>query len=291
MRGAGAREHLWGKTIMKHLIVALAFACAAPALAADLSLDSVVALNAAGLGDDAIIAKIKGSGTVFDLSPDQMIALKHKGVSGRVIAALVSSSSGGTTMSADSPNPMVPHMTGVYLLDDTLHPAKMVRIDATVSNQAKTGGIIGYALTGGIASLSVKAVVQNDTARVHASTSTPVFYFFFDEANANGGAVAGTFASGTAATVSTPSEFSLIGLLKKQGRREARVGSANIGGVKSGVLDKDRLDFTYSTVRPGVYKVVPSRTLAPGEYGFIYAVNGQATGGAVSARIFDFAVN
>lgn len=277
---------------MRLFFAALALAIAAPAYAAALTTSDVIALNAAGIGDDAIIAKINGSNTVFDLSTDQMIALKKQGLSGPVIVALINSgkSNGRQQMSADSPDPMVAHATGVYLLDPTVSPTKMVRIDATVSNQAKTGGIIGYALTGGLASLSVKAVIQNESARVRSSGGKPVFYFFFDESNAQGGAIAGTWSSGTAATVSAPSEFSLIGLLKKQGRREARVGSANVGGVKTGVLDKDRLEFTYDTIRPGVFKVTPVKTLPSGEYGFIYAVNGQSTGGAVSARIFDFAV-
>src|SRR3546814_2570283 len=60
----------------------------------------------------------------------------------------------------------------------------MIRIDPTVSSQTKTGGIFGYALTGGIASLSMKSVLPNATARIRANTSKPVFYFYFDEANA-----------------------------------------------------------------------------------------------------------
>lgn len=278
---------------MKNLFVAMALAVAVPSNAAPLTTSEVVALNGAGVGDEAIIAKINGSNTVFDLSTDEMIALKHKGLSGPVIVALINSgkqSGGRQMMSPDSPDPMVPHSTGVYLLDQSARTPKMVRIDATVSNQAKTGGIIGYAFTGGLASLSVKAVIQNDTAKVHSAGGNPTFYFFFDESNAQGAAVAGTWLSGTAATVSAPSEFSLIGLLKKQGRREARVGSANIGRVKTGVLDKDRLQFTYDTIRPGVFRVVPVKTMPAGEYGFIYAVNGGAAAGAVSARIFDFAV-
>lgn len=61
--------------------------------------------------------------------------------------------------------------------------------------------------------------------------------------------------------------------------------------MKAGVLDKDRLSFEYETVRPGVFKVVPKTELPPGEYGFIYAVNGATAGGAATARIFDFAVD
>ena len=265
-----------------------------PAVAETLTPETIILLNKAGIGDEAIVAKIRSSDTVFTLSTDQMIDLRSKGVSGAVIAAMLNTSADRpgkvVPVSLDSPDPAVAHATGVYLLNEQTLPQRMMRIDATVSNQAKTGGILGYALTGGIASLSVKAVIQNETARVKTASVKPVFYMFFDESNAESARSSSAWLSGSAATVTAPSEFSLIGLTRKQGRREARVGSANIGGVKTGVLDKDRIDFDYQLVRAGVYKVSPVRSLTPGEYGFIYAVNGAAAAGAVSARIFDFAV-
>ena len=275
-------------------LAALSIVVAAPALAEPLTIASIIALNSAGMGDEAVIAKIKNSGEKYDLTTEQMIMLKQKGVSGAVIASMLNAgtdkASKFTALSLDSPDPAVPHSTGVYFYDGRTQTPKMVRIDATVSNQAKTGGIIGYALTGGIASLSVKAVIPNASARVKASRLQQVFYFFFDDSNSDGTRQSGTWLSGTAATVSAPSEFTLIKLLQKQGRREARVGSANIGGVKTGVLDKDQIGFDYAMVRPGVFRVSPRMQLIPGEYGFIYAVNGSAAGGAVTARIFDFAV-
>lgn len=280
---------------MKFKLLALVLTLSSPLIAATLTLDSIVSLNAAGVGDDAVIAAVKASGQQFDLSSEQIIELKNKGLSGKVLAAIIGAGRDAgprvAVMAPDSPDPLVPHPSGVYLASEWSTPAKMIRIDATVSNQAKTGGIIGYALTGGIASLSVKAVIQNETARVRSPVAKPAFYFFFDESNAQGTATSGTWLSGTAATVSAPSEFSLISLMKKQGRREARVGSANVGGVKTGVLDKDRISFNYDLVRPGVFKVTPDKPLSKGEYGFIYAVNGTTTGGAVTARIFDFAVD
>ena len=41
---------------------------------------------------------------------------------------------------------------------------QMARIDPTMSSQAKTGGIFGYALTMGIASMSVKVAIAGDAA-------------------------------------------------------------------------------------------------------------------------------
>ncbi len=161
-----------------------------------LTMDSIVTLSSIGLGDEAIIAKIKSSKSKFDLSTDQMIMLKKSGVSGPVIAAMLGSAPTAPVMSMDSPDPMVPHPSGVYMLADD----HMVRIDATVTNQAKTGGIFGYALTGGIASMSVKAAIQNETARTKTSTK-PAFYFFFDDSNLDGSRSSGTWLAGTAATV------------------------------------------------------------------------------------------
>lgn len=266
--------------------IALALLAGVPAGAETLTLDTVVTLAQTGIGDEAVIAKIKSSGTHYDLSVEQMLDLKRKGVSGPIIAALMGP--GTVQLSQDSPDPAVPHASGVYLLNES--GTKVARIDPTVTNQAKTGGILGYAFTGGIASASIKASIQNASARVRSTQTTPQFYFFFDESNpqtANGPQV---WAAGTAATVSSPSEFSLVRLNQKDGRREARVGSFNIAGGKTGVMDKDRIPFSYELVRPGVYRVKPSTALPKGEYGFMYSLTGGGGAGAMTARIFDFGI-
>lgn len=270
-------------------------ACSVPASAETLNNGSIITLTAANLGDEAIIAKIKSSTGKFDLSTDQIIALKKQGVSGPVIAAMLASSNPApaavatTAYSMTSPDPMVQHPSGVYVISSN-DPAVMTRIDATASNQAKTGGILGYALTGGIASMSVKASIAGETARNRADNNQPVFYMFFDESNPESARQVNTFASGSAASVSSPNEFTLISLTKKKGRREARVGSLNIGGTKTGVMDKDQIAFDYSMIRPGVFKVQSKTKLAPGEYGFIYAISGGAAGGALTAKVFDFSI-
>lgn len=263
----------------------LALLAAGAAQAEPLTADKIVELAATGIGDEAVVAKVRASGTRFDLSVDDMIALKQKGVSGAVIAAMLSPGS-TATFSPDSPDPAVAHPTGAYLLMSD----KMTRMNATVSNQSKTGGIIGYALTAGIASASVKASIQNETSRIQTPDRQPVFYFFFDEANADG-KVSATWTSGDGGTIQSPSEFSLVRLMKKQGRREARVGSFNIGGAKAGVMDRDRIAFDFSLVRPGVYKVTANAPLAPGEYGFLFSLRaGAGATGAAGARVFDFTV-
>lgn len=280
--------------------IALLAACASSAVQAEtLTNDMVVSLVQAGLGDDAVIAKVKASAGHYALSTDDLIALKKRGVSGPVIAAMIESGAQGAVsskavFSADSPDPMVPHPSGVYMATD----ARMVRIDPTTSNQSKTGGILGYAFTGGIASLSIKAVIPNITARVRTGRARPTFYFYFDEA-ARGLSQAGgasLWLSGPASAITSPNEFSLIRFDVKKDRRETRVGSMNLAGAKAGVMDKDRIPFDYEQVTPGVFKVTPSSDLPTGEYGFLYSVSagagpGMWGNGTGSARIFDFAVH
>ena len=251
-----------------------------------LTVDQVLELNALQIGDDTIIAKIESDGSVFDLTTEQIIELRKKGLSSPVVAAMLKTK-GGPKLSLDSPDPMVPHAPGLYLLQGEGSAARMSKMNFTVSSQAKTGGILGYAFTGGIASMSVKVAIQNETSPVQTS-GNPRFYFFFE--NVEQSQSTNTWASGANTFVNSPSEFTLVELMKKQGRREARVGSMNIAGAKSGVMDKDRLAFRSNEVRPGVYEVTPVETLKPGEYGFIFSLAGAGTGGAMTARVFDFTV-
>lgn len=267
-------------------LAAASLALAAPAHAEPLTVEKVLELNALQVGDDVIVAKIQGDGAEFDLSTDSIIDLRKKGLSSAVVAAMLKTK-GGRKVSLDSPDPMVPHAPGLYVLERQGETAKMGKMNFTVSSQAKTGGILGYAFTGGIASMSVKVAIQNETSPVK-TTRDPRFYFFFESAAQDG--ASNTWASGANTFVNSPAEFTLVQLMPKKGRREARVGSMNIAGAKSGVMDKDRLAFRANEVRSGVYEVTSAEPLSPGEYGFIFSLSGAGTGGALTARIFDFTV-
>ncbi|WP_028965317.1 hypothetical protein [Sphingomonas phyllosphaerae] len=285
---------------MKRLFAAL-LACALPTAASAETLNNatVVTLVKAGLGDEAIIAKIKATPGQFDLSTDQIIALKQQGVPSAVIAAMLGTgaSAAAAASSIDSADWRVPHPAGIYLYKGEGDAAQMARIDPTTANQTKTGGMLGYMVTGGLASIKMKSVIPNAHARVSGTKARPDFYFYFDEANTSlsHGANTGSFLAGPAVTTTSPNEFSLIRFDVKENRREARVGSFNIAGSKSGVMDKDRIAFSYDRIAPGVFRVRPDADLAPGEYGFLYSMSAGSTsglysGGVMSARVFDFAV-
>ncbi len=256
--------------------------------------DAVVKLLEAGLPAEAVVAKIKASRGTFDTSSETLIALKNKGVPGSVLAAMLEpANTGPTELSTDSPDPMVAHYPGVYLFGAADN--RMYRMVATASNQAKTGGVFGYIMTGGIASASIKATIPGPSAKVRTLPGQPVFYMFFDESVPRNLAVGNTsvWVTGAGSVTSAPGELSLVKFDQKKTAREARVGSINIAGSKQGVMDKDRIGFEVQQVRPGVFKVTPSQPLAPGEYGFIQALTGgnvSGGGGALTARVYDFGI-
>ena len=264
-----------------------------PALAETLTNRSIIALSASGIGDEAIIAKIQSSEGKFDLSTEQMLALKKKGVSGPVIAAMINagnhSGQGATTLprgqssgserSGAAAVLAAKRASGIYLMSG----GQLVRIDFNVSGQTKTSGMLGTVLTYGIASTSIKTVLQGETARVKTSEHAPTFYFYLTDGTSQ--ANVSSFEAQSSSPVS-PNEFSLIRLTPKNGSREARIGKVNIGGAKSGVIDKDRIDFKYDEIRPGVFSVKPGIELASGEYSFVMI----GAGGAKLAKYFDFSV-
>ncbi|WP_296674944.1 hypothetical protein [Novosphingobium sp.] len=260
-----------------------------------MSNSSVVELLKVGLGDEAVIAKIKGSDASYDTSTGALIALKGQGVSSAVIAAMIEAANrkavaASEALSVDSPDPAVPHASGVYMLANWLSQPRMIGIDATTSNQTKTGGFLGYALTGGLASMSFKAVVPGNSAKAVTGSPRPTFYFYFDQANRGGSS-----AVFNAGAVTSPQEFSLVKFTVKDDRREAKVGKFNIGGAKAGVMDKDRIPFSATQLRPGVYEIRPDAALLAGQYGFMVQVTtgggaGMSGMGAMSSKIFDFAI-
>lgn len=279
--------------------VLAAFSLSVSAQAETLTNSDVVELSSIGLGDEAVIAKINASSNQFKLTTEDMIALKKAGVSGAVIAAMLNASAGAAVsenaqMSGDSPDPLVPHPSGIYLLASWGQPPKMQVLDPTTSNQTKTGGFLGYAMTGGLASMSFKTVIPNAAARVKSAVSRPTFYFYFDQASRSL-SKDGQNAIWQSGSVTSPNEFSLVRFDVKKNSREAKVGKFNIGGAKAGVMDKDRIPFSYETVVPGVFQVIPDADLLPGEYGFLYSSTtgggvGVAGLGATTSKIFDFSV-
>jgi hypothetical protein len=66
------------------------------------AVDEVLKLNQAALGDEGILAYIKNKNATYDLSADDIVLLKHQGLSSAVLAAMLSS---GPASPAPAPIP------------------------------------------------------------------------------------------------------------------------------------------------------------------------------------------
>jgi len=182
----------------------------------------------------------------------------------------------------DPNDPLSPHETGIYLLDQT-GGAHLKQLDAApYSGPQPTmgrGGAFGGAFSGGFGRVKWKSVIYGSKARLRLTEKHPVFYFYF--ATPGGNPAGGVYAFQNA---STPNEFVLAKLESKKNERDIP-GS---GASSSTVPGKDLVAFDYEKVGTGIYKVQPKADMAPGEYGFLYGGVLSAMGGS---GLFDFGVD
>lgn len=283
---------------MKKVTLAFAIIISLPVTAAfaeTLNNESIISLVRSGIGEETILAKIKGTEGEYETSVTDLIHLKKANVPSRVITAMVENSGkkanvASPAWSVDARDPMIPHPPGVYILTDRSDTAKMVTISPTISRQTKSGVFWSYALTGGIASMSYKAIVPGAHAHTKSNESKPIFYFYFEQ---TGQSTPSSF--WMSGNISAPTEFALVKFDVKKDHREKKIGKFNIMGAKSGLKDKDRIIFTYSLIGPGIYEVIPVVDLPAGEYGFVLDSPSGANGGisgnsGATGRIFDFSV-
>jgi hypothetical protein len=183
-------------------------------------------------------------------------------------------------------NPDAPHDSGIYMYVEKNNVKRMNGLERASYQGQKTGGIWGYALTGGIMKAKIKAVIPGPRASIRTGEQRPTFYFYFEEKSA------GLGKSGFGGqTVSNPNQFSLLKLEVKKDNRETVTGKVGMASASSGTDEKAMVAFRSERLRPGVYPVIPTANLEPGEYCFLASAAGAPGAGAAAAiDIFDFGV-
>ena len=281
--------------------------CLAVAAQQALNNDSVIKLVKAGLSDDLIVTTINASPGAYDTSANGLIALKAAGASDRVVSAVLMRGSAATPNASapasvnsnlpstaaagvDPDDPAAPHEAGIYIYyAGAPAGSKMTMLEPNVYSQGKTGGVFASAMTYGIAKMKMKAVLRGAHANARVQDSQPIFYFYFEQTSAGLSNASGIFGGTT-----TPNEYTLLKFDVKGDSRETVMGSMNAFGASGGTDNKGVTAFTYTKLRPGVYKVVLNGALDPGEYGFISTGGSVAVGpmgGTTNSRVFDFGRN
>ncbi len=267
---------------MRKGFLAIVFLVFCPLLVAQQSLnnDSIVKLVKAGLSEDLIVSTINASPGTYDTSADGLIALKHAGVSDKIVAQIVLKSTAPAPSaqppippldpmpgaieqgSTDPDNPAAPHEAGVYIFSDS-SPAgtKMIMLKPSFCTQNKVSGAFSSAMTYGIAKVKIKDVVSGAHASLRITDSQPTFYFYFEDLTSMGNRNSSlTFGPSIGMTQSP------IGLLLRKFDTHGDTREA----LKSFNADnKTLIGFTFTKLRPGAFKVTLNGPLSPGEYGFI----------------------
>ncbi|WP_126177139.1 hypothetical protein [Tsuneonella rigui] len=265
---------------MKKLISIAALALmTTPASAEDFNNLAVMNLARTGLGDDVILAKIASLPCSYDVSTDQLIALKSAGVSNAVIAAMVDRCVGSAAAQgavSNESNPLAMRQAGLYIDMGQAGAHSLKRIRPTTASGGRLTGngslLFPYKLQMGI---------PRDTAQTHAAGKTPTFYFYFETDDRN----VGDFGTSATAAAQSPTEFSLVRFKNKDGQRELTVGKASAFGAKVGIDPKLAIQFSVEELQDGIFAVRPLTALQPGEYGFVLSAGSDAY------RIYDFSVS
>ena len=259
----------------------------------EMSNADVIALAAAGLPDDIVIAKIHAASlTNFDTSLDGLKSLKAANVSSAVIRAMIdpqavtpTSTPAPAAFSAASANnpddPLIPHSPGIYILapgrDRAVHLSKL---EHTVQKQEKTSGTFLSGISYGIAKAHVKVVLDGANASVETSDSNPVFYVYIPEDSSTFG--------GNSITIK---DFALVKFDVKSGHREVNTANVSMWGASSGTDEKARQGFSSERVMPGIYKLTLFGPLPVGEYAFQQSGSqSSAPGQQNTGAYFDFGI-
>jgi len=283
-------------TIVAAVLLAASL-CAAQQAPGTLTNHEIIQMVSLGLSNDLIVDKIHAADvTDFDTSVEGLEALKAANVSDAVMRAMVNphpaavgnaGSAPGQEhpQSADPNDPNSPHDSGIYIYAKTKDGPKMTLLEPTVYSDGKTSGVAESAFTFGIAKVKFLAVVQGSNAAVSTGDPNVVFYFYFEEPGS-----ALTYASWEGPT--SPNEFALLKFDEKKDSRETVVMASNVFGTSSGTDQKASMRFSFTKLRPGVYKVTPNTPLPPGEYCFLSSagLGRRGPGSAGANRLFDFAV-
>jgi hypothetical protein len=247
---------------------------------------TIISLTKIGLPPATIISKIKTSVTSFDVSVDALVNLQANGVNGDVINEMIKideSSNTSVVKQINSSNPNVMHKSGIYYYNPKDTTNKLRRVDPSVTSGQSAGGASFYGIGGG----STISELAGANSKMQINDVSPVFYFYFEN-NANPNAESWFFATAT-----SPKEFVLVKLNEKNKSRWIKTGSStmiygSVSNSKSGVPEKNKLDFDYVEISEGIYKVNFKEPLKSGEYCFMYA--SQTPSRYTNDKLFDFGI-
>jgi len=246
---------------------------AAAAAPRALTNDDVVTMVQAGLPQDVVIEKIKGSKTAFDTSTDALVALKKAGVGGEIIRVMVNPSAeskpaGGvspwTNTNAPAPCQVPPGGQPAWLSGAS--PA-MWYTDADKSERVEMNYERGTISHVGFIFGSSLLVLHPIRASVRVGGRTQ-------------------FLSCINPTDAPLVHFSLD---KGSDERNTSVGRITPFNQSWHISDEDLVHTRFEKTPEGYFRITPEAPLKPGEYGFV--PQGSMGVFAAGERVYSFGVD
>lgn len=242
--------------------------------ASGMTVDDVIRLTTAGLSEDIIIQQIRNKGQAFDLTTDQLIALKSAHVSDRILQCMLDPSKPdlalvparepeprvGTRQAAPVAAPAaVPTEIGVY----TQRDGQWVEIPPELVYW-KTGGALKSIATVGVMHGDVNGHVLGTSSRT--SLATPLRFLIVAP-------------DGVALT-----EYQLIRFRTNKDNREFRTITGGLLHSQGGAI-RDLVSFDGEKLASRVYEVHFPETAGLGEYGILPPGSTSGSGKIYSFRI------
>jgi hypothetical protein len=234
---------------------------------------TIIELHKAGLGDDVIVSKIQSSVCKFDVSANTLVSLKKQGIKDAVIKAMIDKEGSGNATPATPPSnnnkvaeketkntkaPALEFINQVYAwYAGQNKTSPLEKVAANLKMKSKAFGFGG-------AQSAYEIEGEKSASRLDKNES---FSFIIN----TGGAAP---------------ELILYKLKVEKKKREAAMVKINTfdGSAKSG---ENTIALNISQVSNGIYKIVPSQSLAKGEYFF---ASKTVTSGT-TADVFAFGVD
>ncbi len=244
--------------------------------------ENIVNMVKAGLGDELILTKIGTSKNQFDVSTDAILKLKNEGANEKIIQAMIEAA---TKKSSDAVAPQVSSTPKgsdvgngqcvIEVPDKSAGIGMVIRAGGTLHVltyktahiDSRTGGLIAYTFSHGIAPVRSKTTLRIDRARasVRITDRQPEFLNLL-------------YSVGGSAE-----NFYVVRLSVEGDARYVQVGSTekNLAGSRSSswvMPDGVRVEMKSQTISSKCswqgkeyshHKIWPLRPLEPGEYAFV----------------------
>ena len=255
-----------------------------------LTSEDVIKLAKAGLAEDIIIEQIRKNGKAFNLSTDQLVALKTANVSDRIVEAMLDPTK--TFVAESAPAPVVskpaaiappavdpappPKHAHVEAEHESPHEALPTEIGVYVKKRGhwdevapeivywKTGGVLKTVATAGIRHGDVNGHIPGSDSRTRLENPKE-FLIIAPE--------------GTALA-----EYQLVRLRRNHDNREFRTVTGGFLHAQSGA-QRDMMQFDGKKLSSGVFAVSFPTEAGPGEYGFLPPGSNNGSG-----KIYSFQV-